>query len=370
MTSQSPQISVIMSVYNGEAYLRPAIDSILNQTFRDWELVVIDDCSTDSTPRILSQYALLDSRIRPVRNEVNLRLPRSLNKAISLARGKYVARMDADDISLPNRLSSQFAFMESHPEYALSSCKYMTLKNGAVEMGCCSRRGDPEIMAAMLLFTNPLIHPGVIARREIMLDNPYDPSHTCTEDLNLWCRLASAGHRLALQDDYLLLYRLHDKQITATTLDRQKEEVLRIFRPYYAAMLGEVPEKKLILFRDEIYFHGQGNVDRFCRYIRLLRSLRREKNRIASQALEYAAFEAFAEIRRQGIRRDQLLQGLSLFSPLFLIPEFISRKRRSQADIRRAVTAAESFGLIRADSSSSGTLPAFRLPQESGSIIM
>ena len=94
-----PEISVIMSVYNGETYLEEAINSVCNQTFTDWELIVINDCSSDKTDEILDKYAKADKRIRVYENEVNLKLPSSLNKAAALAEGKYIARMDADDMS-------------------------------------------------------------------------------------------------------------------------------------------------------------------------------------------------------------------------------------------------------------------------------
>ena len=121
----TPDISVIMSVYNGEAYLTEAVESIINQTFKNWELIVINDCSTDSTAEILSSFALKDKRIKVYTNEVNLKLPSSLNKAISLSSGKYVARMDADDICLPERLEKQFKFMEENRDVALSSCRFL-----------------------------------------------------------------------------------------------------------------------------------------------------------------------------------------------------------------------------------------------------
>ena len=125
-----PEISAIMSVYNGEAYLKEAIDSVINQTFVDWELIIINDCSTDSTEDILSAFAEKDERIKVYTNEVNMKLPASLNRAISLCSGKYIARMDADDICLPDRFEKQYRFMEDNKDVSLSSCRFMTMKNG------------------------------------------------------------------------------------------------------------------------------------------------------------------------------------------------------------------------------------------------
>ena len=117
--NNTPEISLIMSVYNGEDYLREAIDSVLMQTFSAWEFIIINDCSTDGTAEILSEYAARDERIKVYTNEVNLRLPSSLNKALSYAQGKYIARMDADDICLPDRLEKQYEFMEKNPDTLL-----------------------------------------------------------------------------------------------------------------------------------------------------------------------------------------------------------------------------------------------------------
>ena len=116
-----PEISVIMSVYNGETYLAEAIESVVNQTFQNWELIIINDCSTDSTAEILADFSSRDERIKVHTNEINLKLPTSLNKAISLSNGKYIARMDADDICLPDRLEKQYKFMEEISDVALST---------------------------------------------------------------------------------------------------------------------------------------------------------------------------------------------------------------------------------------------------------
>ena len=172
--NNTPKISLIMSVYNGEDYLAEAIESVLNQTFEDWELIVINDCSTDSTGEILAKYESLDARVKVHTNEVNLRLPSSLNKALELAEGKYVARMDADDICLPDRLQKQFDFMEKNGDVSLSSCRFMTLKNGVVSSGGCGGKVDFDSIKALLLVTNLILHPGIIAKSEVIKKLGYD----------------------------------------------------------------------------------------------------------------------------------------------------------------------------------------------------
>ena len=221
-----PDISVIMSVYNGETYLAEAVESVMNQTFRNWELIIINDCSTDSTAEILAEFSLKDERIKVHTNEVNLKLPSSLNKAISLCEGKYIARMDADDICLPQRLEKQFEFMEKISDVSLSSCRFMTVKNGVYMSGGAGGRCDFDALKAMLLVANPILHPGVIARAEVMKSLNYDTTLTCTEDLELWTRMVMENKKIQILPECLLIYRLHDKQITSTTLERQHTEVL------------------------------------------------------------------------------------------------------------------------------------------------
>ncbi|MCP8319033.1 MAG: glycosyltransferase, partial [Candidatus Methylarchaceae archaeon HK01B] len=114
---KSPKITILMSVYNGEKYLREAIDSILNQTFKDFEFLIINDGSTDRTVEILRSYH--DSRIKIITNEKNMGLTKSLNKGLKIARSEYVARMDADDISYPRRLEVQYEYMKKNPDVGI-----------------------------------------------------------------------------------------------------------------------------------------------------------------------------------------------------------------------------------------------------------
>ena len=115
----APKVSVVMCVHNGERYLYEALESVLNQTFEDFEFIIVDDASADNTPAILKEYAAQDGRIRLMRNAHNLGLTRSLNKALRLAKGEYIARQDADDISLPQRLEKQVEFLNSNSRTAV-----------------------------------------------------------------------------------------------------------------------------------------------------------------------------------------------------------------------------------------------------------
>ena len=336
-----PDISVIMSVYNGETYLEEAIESIRNQTFENWELIVINDCSTDSTAQILERISLEDERIKVHTNEVNLKLPASLNKAISFSTGKYIARMDSDDIALSDRLEKQYKFMEENSDVALSSCRFMTVRNGVYASGGAGGRCDYETIKAMLLVTNPILHPGVIAKSEVMKKFCYDTTLTCSEDLELWTRLAMANQKIQLQQECLLIYRLHDKQITSTTLERQHTEVLGIEKKYYHTLFGEMPEENFYI--SGIYFKENADIHKFSEYKKWLKG--RSGKKIDTNALNYALFEILAEYKRCGVSKSDVLKGMLTYNPFFLINEIIRRKKTAKKDIEKCMKVAKDLGL-------------------------
>ena len=349
--SEKPKISAIMSVYNGEEYLPEAIESVINQTFKSWELIIINDCSTDGTSEILKKYAGADERIKVYTNEHNLKLPSSLNRALSLCSGEYVARMDADDICLSDRFEKQYAFMEENSDVALSSCKFFTLKNGVVSSGGCGGKGDNESLKALLLVTNPLLHPGIIARADVMKSFMYDTSLTCTEDLELWIRMARNGLKLEILPEYLMIYRLHDKQITETTRSRQQIEVLKIQKEYYADMLECMSKEIAEFYISGIYFKDKIDIKEFCRYHSFLKAALKNSKSLKKSAVDYAAFEILAEYKRCGITKLQLLRALSHFNPLFLICEITDRKKRARIDGEKCIAAAEKLGLVHSGGS-------------------
>lgn len=340
-----PEISVIMSVYNGEAYLEEAVESIISQTFADFELIVINDCSSDLTGEILALLASRDKRIRVYTNEVNLKLPASLNKALALCRGKYITRMDADDICLPDRLEKQYKFMEEHADTSLSSCRFMTFKSGVYSSGGAGGRCDNNALRAMLLVSNPILHPGVIAKAEVMKTLCYDTTLTCTEDLELWTRMAIQNYKIQILPECLLIYRLHDKQITGTTVERQHTEVLRIQQKYYANVL-ELPEYGMQEFYiNGIYFKEHADVDKFIQYAKWLKKAARGK--FDARDINYALLEVIAEYKRRGVRRSDILRALLTIDFFALVKELVRRKSAAKKDIEKFTKAALELGLVR-----------------------
>ena len=215
-----PNVSVVMSVYNGQAFLSEAIESILGQTLRDFEFVVVDDGSMDKTAEILTDYASRDGRMRVLRHENKGRAV-SLNIGISLATGDYIARMDADDVAMPYRLKEQVDFIERHPEVGLLG--------GAVELINTSGQAiktarppqeDSEIKSWMLR-SNPMFHPTVVMRKELALaSGGYRKALLDADDYDLWLRISERS-QLANLGKPMLKYRIHSDQVSVRNLEHQ-----------------------------------------------------------------------------------------------------------------------------------------------------
>lgn len=355
--NNTPLISLIMSVYNGEEYLSETLESILAQDFPYWELIAVNDCSSDSTRDILEEYAKKDSRIKVLNNTQNLKLPTSLNKALLASSGKYAARMDADDICLPDRLSKQYAFMEQNPDTDISCARYMTLKNGKVCSGGGGGKCDPHSVRALLLVTNPIIHPAVIAKSKVMKRLLYDTTRTCTEDLELWTRAAYLGYRIKIQDEYLLLYRIHEKQITQTTLSRQRTEVAEIQRRYYSTLLSPMNAELEQFYINGIYFREKPDIYGFRRFFEFVRSCNSKTNSFNDYDIRYAALEILAEYKRCGVSKSDILKGILYLGPLFCALELCKRKKRARLDGKKCTLAAQSIGYSK--SGGSDEFPSF-----------
>lgn len=206
----NPKVTVLMSVYNGERYLNEAIESILAQTFTDFEYLIIDDASTDRTPEILCSYG--DLRIRIVTNEENFGLTKTLNKGLSLARGEYIARMDADDISMPNRLRKQFNFMEKNPDVGVCGTNVRIVdENGKKREKIYCPLTD-SCIKSNLFFCSSFVHPSVFIRRNILDENLYDSRFRYAQDYELWVRLSKITNFENIKEA-LLLYRVHSLNI-------------------------------------------------------------------------------------------------------------------------------------------------------------
>ncbi len=247
----TPRVTVLMPIHNVEKHLRAALDSVLAQTFTDFELLIIDDCSTDSTPAILDTYT--DPRIIRLRNAHNLGLVASLNRGIAAARGTYLARMDGDDICLPGRLAAQVAHMDAHPDIVLLGTKYVHIDDddayvyGGAEAPPPPEPGTRGYLRWSLLWMTSIQHPTALIRRAALGDLRYDAAFFTAEDYELWTRLGRLGAVERLPD-VLLRYRVNPAGISVTKRERQLATHFSITYREICLLLGETLPEDLMRF--------------------------------------------------------------------------------------------------------------------------
>lgn len=218
-----PEVTVLLPVYNASGYLRDAVDSILRQTFKDFELLVINDGSKDDTSTIIQSYS--DPRIRTVQHSKNEGLIKSLNEGLKIAHGNYIVRMDADDVSLPNRISRQVKFMNAHPEVAVAGTWFKDI-NGKGKVA--KTPGKHDALKSYLFFSCGLAHPTVIIRKNVFQSHHlfYNADFPHAEDYELWVR-ASRMLKLANIPEVLLHYRYHDHQVSSQHNSVQRSSIHR-----------------------------------------------------------------------------------------------------------------------------------------------
>lgn len=234
-----PRVSVLMSVYNTPRdYLKEAIDSVLNQTFDDFEFIIVDDNSNKETKDVLRNYTY-DNRIILIENNSNLGLTKNLNKALSLAKGEYVARMDADDICDKTRFEKQVSYLDSNESVAMAATYYYLFDSSKKNKHKNEGTSPIEVKTSLFFSNSSIMHSSVMMRHAIFNTESgfcYDETYTKTQDFDLWAR-ASHFVKIAVVPEYLMFYRLSDKQVSRVSSSEQislKEKVL--IRQLYSLM--------------------------------------------------------------------------------------------------------------------------------------
>lgn len=226
-------VSVIIPCYNAEKYVEAAVRSIMSQTYKNLEIILTDDCSTDNTFSILEKLAVEDSRIKLFKNETNLKIVKTLNKMVLLANGKYIARMDADDISLPERIEKQVEFLEKNSDIAFCGTNAIIIDENSKKTGKTSLPITAEGNKFFLQFYSTFFHPTVMIRSEIYKQNLYDEDFLYAEDYELWARLIFSeklkGSNLL---EKLFEYRIFNAQSSLVHQEKQISASARIFDKY------------------------------------------------------------------------------------------------------------------------------------------
>ena len=240
-----------MPAYNVEKYIGEAIESILNQTFTDFEFIIINDGSTDKTPSIIQEYAQKDKRIKFINNKTNKGFIACLNECLDVAQGEYVAKMDSDDISIPTRLAKQVEFLDSHPDYGMVGCGLRAFQGADF-----SYANPPEVRVGDFLFGCKTTI--FMARRDIIELHHlrFDPDYFAAEDMEFYSRFARYAKIHNLQE-ILYLYRIHGTNVSKTKADAQAKTTQKIQHDVAHFLFADqyLIEKYLSLFR-WIYIFG------------------------------------------------------------------------------------------------------------------
>jgi len=229
-----PTISVIMGCYNGEKYLDNAIKSILEQSYNNFEFIIFDDASTDRSRKIIRKWANIDKRIHLYYNKQNLGLAATLNHALLVTRGQYIARMDADDISVPERLKRQLDFLKNGDS---DICGTWTRSMGHLKSRVTRYPVTHEEIQAYLYFQTAFSHPSVMASSQVYKKFRYEENAGIAEDYDLWARMACQGVKMANIPEVLLLYRKHQNQVSENSCLIQAKHATNV-REMYAQNTG------------------------------------------------------------------------------------------------------------------------------------
>lgn len=218
----SPLVSVIIPCYNASKYVEQAVRSVMEQTYQNLEIICCDDCSTDNTLEILGRLASEDSRIKVIKNAANLKIVKTLNELIAVANGKYIARMDADDISLSERIEKQVSFLEDNQDFVMCGTNAFHINEDGIILGKTHLPISYESNRVLLPLYSTIYHPTVLINAKILKEELYSDQYPYAEDYELWTRLVfNRNLKLGNLPDYLFKYRVFNLQ--SCSVHRQEQ---------------------------------------------------------------------------------------------------------------------------------------------------
>jgi glycosyltransferase involved in cell wall biosynthesis len=249
---EHPKVTVLLPVYNGDRFLQEAIDSVLSQTWNDFELLVVNDESIDGTAAILEGYN--DPRVHIITNASRIGLPSSLNCGLAHARGEYVARIDADDVALPQRLAEQVWYLDHHPDVGLVASSIDIIDKEGTKIGSEEVARSPEELYYLLTFKNCIANCSVTFRRELILGiGGYHESMMFAEDYDLWVRV-SRRVRIAKLDKILAQWRNTETSISSRHKAEQAATVKKIVLKNLQNLMGDsINVNEALCFHDVWY---------------------------------------------------------------------------------------------------------------------
>lgn len=249
-----PLVSVVMPAYNAAAYLKEAIDSILNQSYKNIELLVINDGSTDSTRDIILSYS--DPRVRYFENNPNKGIVKSRNIGIENAKGKYIATLDSDDVALPDRIKTQVTFLEKNPEYGMCGSYYQEINNtGEVLRKKTTYPSNDKDARTFLTIANCFCASAIMVRADLAKELKYREGYDIVEDYELWYRISKRA-KVTNLPVYATYYRVHGNNVTITRKEQNIQLATKIYREILTDYKIEFSEEELALHVNAIFYNN------------------------------------------------------------------------------------------------------------------
>lgn len=305
MELQKDLVSVIMSNYNTpEEYLRQSIESILNQIYRNFEFIIIDDCSTDNSLKIIESYT--DKRIKIIRNEQNLGITKSLNKGLAVAKGEFVARMDADDISLPERFEKQVDFLKSHTEYIVCGTGVELIGEWEKKHSnkyICRTIPEREQFRINLLFGNypNIVHPTAMFNNTMLKKYgiTYNENYPLAQDYRMWVSCSEVAECANIPET-LLNYRVHGKAVSSDKKQLQSEIAIQIMQEQLDKLELQLPDEYAGIHKDFLYSRKEYNL-KCKKWINILLKQNKRHKVYNQKLLRKTLWEKWAEISYFGL---------------------------------------------------------------------
>lgn len=322
-----PLVTVLMSVYNEKAdYLQCAVNSIIHQTYKNIEFIIVDDGSDENVKAQLIEISEKDSRIRIITNKKNIGLTKSLNRGISEASGKYIARMDSDDISMPERLEKEIQYMETHPDVAVVGSEVCGVdSNKKIRL---IRHSDKlEIVKARLIYCNPgVCHPTAVIRKSFLDENrlAYNENYAKAQDYALWSDIIYKGGKIRKLSSKLVAYRIHPGQASIknnkTQIGFAREIRLLNLHRYFDIALEKEEED---IFNDLSMWRLNGDIKASLSLIyKIMNASSKLDKRVVKRELVFLWWQRARHMRRTGIHFDPMSYFLNAFALSILNPRY------------------------------------------------
>jgi len=337
-SNANPEISILMPAYNAALYIKDAIESILNQNFKNYNLIILNDGSTDQTEQIIGEFK--DPRIIYLKNENNMGLSFSRNKLIKSANGKYIAWMDADDISHPDRLTKEYKYLEKHPHVALVSSWVQIIDSNGKPTGKSIRSFIPsDYLSPLFLFVNYVAQSSVLIRKSILDTFSYNDNFPPVEDYQLWTQIAYK-HSLHILPEFLVWYRVHANNMSSQQRDRAKNGILLNYKEQLHH-LGITPTEKQLEFHYQIAFSPESlqkedELKEVATWFQILETANKISNIYTLKSLEYILKDRWIKVCFSGTLNLSKWERIKIyfqskwkklsFKNLFLTLKFILQK--------------------------------------------